>query len=474
VPEIDSPIRILFATSEAAPIARVGGLAEASAGLVRSLRRTNSVELTLVIPDYGDVVLTEETIRDLDVPRWVGGATVRSGIAPELGRVELVSTSGMARPHPYVDTDGQGWEDNDTRFFGFSAAVAAMANEGNTDLLHVNDWHTALALAMTEIASVFTIHTLGYQGRSDVGWVDVVGGPRISSFDRVDHLNPVAGAIALADAVVAVSPSYAQEILDPHRGEGLHLDLQERGTDLVGICNGIDTDLWDPMTDPHLVANYGRTTLDAKQKCRAHLASMASWPDDQDLILGMVTRMVDQKGIDLILGLLPYLSGVGVRVFVLGSGDEHLSRWAREVAEANPDRVHFVDGYDLALAHQIFAGADLLAMSSRFEPCGLAQMQAMRYGTVPVVTPVGGLRDTVIDAVDYPDAGTGFVARTIDSAGMLDALHRAVAVLGDADRRNAIVQRGMSTDWSWERPAERFVDLYRKVLAERACEGEAI
>ena len=461
-------LHVLFAASEAAPVARVGGLAEAAAGLIRELRRTDSIELTVVLPDYGDVELDDETTRELSVPNWVRSATVRAGIAPELGAVELVSVPGIARSHPYVDKAGLGWADNDRRFFGFSAAVAAIAEEAKVDLIHLNDWHTAVTLALTDLPSVFTIHTLGYQGHAGLEWVDAIGGPRISAYDRGDHFNPLAGAVALADAVITVSPTYASEIRSPHRGEGLHVDLLERGDDLVGICNGIDVELWDPTTDPHLVANYGRSTLEQKSKTITELRTLAGWPDDGEFIVGMVTRMVDQKGIDLMLGLMPFLSGIGVRLFLLGSGDERLSRWARELSLENPDRLHFVESYDVALAHQIFAGADFLAMPSRFEPCGLAQMQAMRYGTIPIVTPVGGLRDSVVDADADTENGNGFVAKTVDATGMLDALHRAVAAARVKRRRSLIQRQGMARDWSWEEPTEQYIKQYRRVVTERA------
>ena len=464
-------LRVLFAASEAAPVARVGGLAEAAAGLIRALRKHDAVELVVVLPDYGDVELENETVRDLTVPKWVGPASVRVGVAPELGQVELVTVPGIAKPHPYVDEEGTGWIDNDQRFFGFSAAVAAIATEVEADVVHLNDWHTALALALFDLPTVFTIHTLGYQGQAQREWLDVVGGPRIEAFDRIDHINPVAGAIQLADAVVAVSPSYAAEIRELHRGEGLHELLIERGDDLVGMCNGIDVDLWDPKTDPHIAANYGRSTIADKAANTHALRLVAGWPDDDDLVLGMVTRMVDQKGIDLSLSLLPYLDGIGIRLFLLGSGEERFVRWARDLAAANPDRLHFVDKYDLELAHQIFAGADLFAMPSRFEPCGLAQMQAMRYGTIPVVTPVGGLRDTVLDANANEAYGNGFVAKTVDVAGMVDAIHRAAAVCKVKKRRVAMQRLGMAQDWSWDAPMQRHVELYEAVAAKQAKDG---
>lgn len=456
-------MKVVFASAEAAPIARVGGLAEAAAGLIRSLRSVDDVEVIVVLPDYNNVALSGEQTATLAVPEWVGEATVRTGTAPELGEVRLVTTPGIARPHPYVDETGAGWEDNHKRFFGFSAAVAAIVEHEQPDVVHVNDWHTAITLAYVDTPSVYTVHTLGYQGHGDLEWLRVIDTDRATAFDRFGELNPAAGAIRLADRVVAVSPNYAKEIQDPSRGAGLHTLLAGKGTDLVGIRNGIDTALWNPATDPHIAAPYDRADLSGKAASTAALAARAGWSVDDGPIIGVVTRLVEQKGIDMLLGLVPYLAGMRARLVLLGSGEERLSLWARELAATHPDRLHFVDGYDLELAHQIFAGADLFCMPSRFEPCGLAQMQAMAYGTIPVVTPVGGLVDTVTDADESPETGTGFVAVTIDALGMLDALHRAVTAWSAKDRRTAIQQRGMDIDWSWDTPTRRHLELYRAI-----------
>ena len=456
-------MKIVFASAEAAPVARVGGLAEAAAGLIRSLRTRSDVELTVVLPDYGGCVLSNESSKTLKVPDWVGKTTVRSGIADQLGEVVLVRTPTLTRAHPYVDENGEGWSDNDHRFFGFSAAVAAIVDAVEPEVLHLNDWHTAMTLAFVDVPTVYTIHTLGYQGRAAIDWIETIDTERSGAFQRFDEVNPAAGAIDLADKVIAVSPNYASEILDPSRGAGLHTLLESKGDDLVGIRNGIDLSLWNPTTDPHIAAAYDPENLQAKQASTDNLAKIAGWESDGEPIVGVVSRLVEQKGMDMLFGLVPYLDGVGARLFVLGSGDQRLARWGRELAEQHPDRMHFVDAYDLALAHQIFAGADLFAMPSRFEPCGLAQMQAMAYGTIPVVTPVGGLVDTVIDADEHSRTGTGFVAKTVDALGMLDALHRAAKAWRSKRRRESIQRRGMSIDWSWDSPTDRHVELYREV-----------
>ncbi len=467
IPHSPSVRSVVFATAEAAPIARVGGLAEAAAGLIRSLQHTTDIDLMVVLPDYGGVELANEVIRPLEVPDWVGEAHVRSGTVDELGMVHLVGTPSLTRPHPYVDEFGEGWTDNDHRFFGFSAAVAAITNRVQPDVLHLNDWHTAMALAWVDTPTVYTIHTLGYQGHADAAWLDRIGSERGRAFEWFGEVNPAAGAIRLADKVIAVSPNYAKEIVDPARGEGLHNLLAARGSDLVGIRNGIDATLWNPLTDPAIVQRYGRTTLGDKEATAAHLRSLVGWEPSDGPMIGMVTRLVEQKGIDLVLGLVPYLEKMNARVILLGSGAERVSMWARQLAVSYPDQFAFIDGYDLEVAHQIFAGADIFCMPSRFEPCGLAQMQAMRYGTIPVVTPVGGLVDTVVDADGDQKNGTGFVAQTIDSLGMLDALHRAIAAWRVRRRRVGIQKRGMAVDWSWDNPTQQHLAVYGDALASR-------
>lgn len=472
MPNSRDQLQVVFAVAEAAPIARVGGLAEAAGGLARSLRRSGEVDLVMALPDYGDVSLVGERRTSIDVPAWVGEATVRSGQVPELGRVHLISVEGMERAHPYVDGSGVGWPDNDARFFRFSAAVAAIVRECQPDVVHLHDWHAATTLAMIDQPTVFTIHTLGYQGQTDPAWfgalADGAFADRLEMFLQGDHLNPMAGAIALADKVTTVSPTYASEILDPHRGAGLHLDLAKRGDDLVGIRNGIDTELWDPAIDDAIASVYNYASLRNKVDSRTALLQRAGWPEDDGPLIGIVSRLVEQKGIDIALGTVPYLEGMGARLFVLGSGEDRYTRWAADLQQDNPDRIHFVEGYDVDLARQVFAGVDLFCMPSRFEPGGLAQMQAMQYGAIPVVTPVGGLVDTVIDVDEDPLLGNGFVTKTIDTTGLVDALHRATNSWRSMDQRRTIQCRGMTTDWSWDWPTEQFLDLYRDVVRSRS------
>lgn len=458
-------MRVLFATAELSPIARVGGLGEASAGLVRALR-ASGIEVEVVLPDYEAVALEDETIEELDVPAWAGTARARSGIAPGVGELTLIAAPGLARVHPYVDpTSGEGWPDNDARFFAFSAGVASLVRRREPDLLHVNDWHTAATLGMLADAlpSLLTIHTLAYQGQTGAEWLRTLP-HRPEVFSLYGGCNPLAGAIALAGAVVTVSPTYAREILQAPSGFGVEARLTALGDRLVGIRNGIDVATWNPETDSHIAANYDVDDFEGKRDCRHALRSEAGW-EGGGPIAGMVTRLTEQKGIDITVEAARYLAGMGGRLVMLGAGDAALGREVAALAIAHPEVVSFHEGYDDALGHRIFAGSDLFLMPSRFEPCGLAQMQAMAYGTLPVVTDVGGLHDTVTDDDREPGAGTGFVSETVDVLGVVDALHRATRAWRKKSRRRGIQERGMSVDWSWDAPAATYRALYERLTA---------
>ncbi len=458
-------MRIVFATAELSPIATVGGLASAAAGLSAELRR-QGVQVDIVMPDYGGIELADERIIDLDMPEWAGPGRVRVGLHDKVGELHLVDVPGIARSHPYQQPNGEGWRDNADRFFRFSRAVAAFVELDPPDLVHLNDWHTGTALAAIDEAmpSVVSIHNLAYQGTTDGSWLNAIG-PRARHYEWWGATNPLTGAFALADAIVAVSPNYAAEILTPEGGCGVHAALAARGPALMGILNGIDTDLWDPATDPLLPARFDVADLSGKQTNRQALLDRFGFADDRVPVATVVTRLTPQKGIDLLLPVLRLLADVPVRVAVLGSGDEALAHELRMAAAAYPDEFGFVEGYDEALSHLMFAGADLFLMPSRFEPCGLTQLQAMRYGTIPVATAVGGLVDTVPDADADVRNGRGFLAAQPTSIDLLAALFRAVRRTGDNRRKTGIQKRGMSVDWSWASPAREYIDLYERLVA---------
>ncbi len=461
-------MRVLFATAELAPAAVVGGLAHAAAGLTAELRR-QGVEVDVVLPDYGGIELADEHARPISVPVWARPATVRSGEHAELGRLHLVRTKGIERSHPYLRPDGRGWPDNTERFIGFSRAIASMVVADPPDVLHLNDWHTGAALAAFSEPprSVLSLHNLAYQGVTDGSWLDRLG-PRATHYEWWGGANPLSGAIALADKVVAVSPNHAREILTPDGGFGLDGALRNRWADVSGILNGIDQGVWDPGTDPHLTARYSidagaGAVIAAKAANRRVLVDRFGWPDDGTPVAAMVTRLTAQKGVDLILPIVPVLRQIPLRLAVLGAGEASIAAELGALAAAHPQQFAFAEGYDDELSHRLFAGADLYLMPSRFEPCGLAQMQAMRYGAIPVVTDVGGLHDTVPDADEHND-GNGFVADSVDSVAVVSALFRAARRLADRRRRPALVRRIMNLDWSWRGPAAEYVNLYRMLL----------
>lgn len=459
-------MRVVFATAELSPVATVGGLASAAAGLGAELRRAGA-EVDLVMPDYGDVALVDETTFELSVPDWVGAASVRAGVHPVVGRLHLVNVPGIARPHPYLQSDGSGWPDNSERFFRFARAVAAFVEGEPPDVLHLNDWHTGAALAAMEDPppTIVSIHNLAYQGVAGPEWLDVIG-PNAAHYEWWGNTNPLSGALALADRVVAVSPNYVTEIVTPEDGFGLDGPLRQRGDALIGVLNGIDTDVWNPATDPHLVSNFDASSLDARAANRTALLERLGLPIDDTPLVTVVTRLTHQKGIDLVVPLIPLLDQIPVRLGILGSGDAVLAAELHRLVDLHPEHLAFVEGYDEALSHQMFAGADAFLMPSRFEPCGLTQMQAMRYGATPVVTAVGGLVDTVPDADADTRNGVGFVAKNVESLDILAAMFRAARRVKDKRRAATLQKRMMAIDWSWVGPAQTYLQLYEALIAE--------
>ena len=461
---------MLFATAELAPIAAVGGLAQAAGGLVAELRR-QGVDVDLVMPDYGGIELADEATRDLSVPGWAGPARLRTGRHADVGALNLVDAPRLARSHPYLQPDGSGWPDNDRRFLAFCQAIAAIADSTAPDLIHLNDWHTGATLAALDgsIPSVLSLHNIAYQGFTDGAWLPHLG-PRGWHYEWFGGTNPLSGAIALADAIVAVSPTHAAEILTADGGFGLDGALRHRWAAVSGILNGIDTDVWNPDTDAALVANYAASTKKpertvARAANRAAIRERAGFADDDVPLAVVVSRLTGQKGADLLVPIVPILRSIPLRLVVLGSGEANIAEALATAAEAEPEWFCFVNGYDDPFAHLLHGGADLLLVPSRFEPCGLTQMQAMRYGAIPVVTDVGGLHDTVADA-DEDSNGTGFRAPETTSVAFTSALFRAARHLATARARATLSGRGMKLDWSWSGPAREYVALYQRLIGD--------
>jgi starch synthase len=486
-------VKILFASSEAAPLIKTGGLADVSGSLPRSLRAQGD-DVRLVLPAYPAALQAVErsvVVGELQVPGHLGSVRILSAEAPQLGvPLYLVDIPGLFdRPgNPYVDASGHDYADNALRFASFSRAVVALAlgriDHWRPEVVHCNDWQTGLVSALLtqewdRPATVFTIHNLAYQGLFDRATFDALELPAAlwspEGLEFHDDFSLIKGGIAFADMVTTVSPTYAREICDPALGYGLDGLLRHRGDRLVGILNGIDTHAWDPATDPHLPAHYDADDLSGKTACKSALLKAFDLPAQPGgLLFSHIGRLVSQKGADLIISMLPSLMAApNTQLVVLGSGDPQLEQALRDAAQRYPGRVAVKISYDEPLAHLVEAGSDVFLMPSRFEPCGLNQMYSLRYGTVPVVRNTGGLADTVVDASSralFEESATGFVFEHADADGLWWAVNRAI----ELHRRPSVwweklMLSCMAQDFDWRVSAQRYRELYQFALDHPAA-----
>ena len=484
--------RILFATSEVTPIMKTGGLADVSAGLPRALAAAGC-DLRLVLPGYGDLLDRVAPGQIIHRTR-IGGHEVEilAAAHPELPPLWLVCSKTLfERPgNPYLGPDGHDWPDNADRFALFSRAIVRLALRATggfrPDLVHLNDWQTGLAAALLASAAkrpkvVFTIHNLHFQGLFPGADFERLGiPPELTGIDALEFHGQLAfikGGLVYADAITTVSPGYAREIQTAEFGTGLDGLLRHRSGALTGIINGIDTTVWNPASDPDIAAQYDDTHLERKADNKAAVQARVGLPAATAPLLGMVTRLTDQKGIDLVIEALPGLLGLGAQLVILGSGAAHYERALAEAAAAHPSRVAFVRGYDEALAHLIEAGADVFLMPSRFEPCGLNQMYSMIYGTPPVVYRTGGLADTVtqvqLDATGEQLAGTGFIFERAAADALLAAVADALACWRDPPRWRQVQRNGMQQDFSWSVSSRAYLTLYQRLLQPARAEGRS-
>ena len=462
-------MRVVFASAEVSPVATVGGLAFAVAGLAAELRRLG-VDVEVVMPDYGGIALVDETSSSIAVPGWVGAATLRIGRHPSIGRLHLVSVPGMARAHPYLQPNGHGWPDNHERFFRFAAAVAEYVRADPPDVLHLNDWHTATVLAALDDPppSVLSIHNLAYQGTTDGTWLARLG-PRSSHYEWWGDTNPLSGGIALADRVVAVSPHYAWEITTGEGGFGLDGALRARGDALVGILNGIDTDLWNPATDPLLESNYDVDSIDGRAANRTALLNRLGWPVDDVPLATVVTRLTHQKGIDLITPIVPLLDEIPMRIAVLGSGDVVLADELRYLAGDVSRHV--------GVRRRLRRSAVAPTLRRRRRVPHAEQVRAVRAHTDAGHAVRGGpgghggrgvgrhrarrrSQPTDRASVSWP---AGPSRRTCSRRCSAPPGVSAIADVG-----SVLQKRMMSIDWSWAAPAADYLALYQGLLPTSA------
>lgn len=478
-------MKILFASSEIYPLIKTGGLADVAGSLPTALRSMGD-DVRLIMPAYADAVAKAGKLKLVAKLGLIGGSvTLLQGCMPDTGvPLWLVDTPiFFDRPgNPYLNLDGEPWADNAERFALFARAVLTVAQNRSglnwkPEIIHCNDWQTGLIPALLyrqskRPATVFTVHNLAYQGLFPYEtFISLHLPASLWSYEALEFHRQLAfikGGLAFADQISAVSPNYAKEIQTTEYGNGLDGLLKYRRNDLTGIINGIDTEIWNPATDPNLSQPYDANSLQDKALNKTALQRLMKLPEDsQAMLIGSIGRLVHQKGIDLLLQALPRLIEMPVQLVILGSGDPHYEDALREWSIKYPQQISIKAGYDEALAHQIEAAADVFLMPSRFEPCGLNQMYSLRYGTLPVVRMTGGLADTVIDTTpESLSAGTatGFCFHEAESQSMLSALSRATELYQDKDTWRILQQRGMGQDFSWKQSAQQYRELYQSLL----------
>ena len=469
-------MQIVFAAAEAAPYAKVGGLADVAGSLPQALAALGH-DVTLYLPLHRTIDRAKFQITDRAPSRSVpyGKAKVRvsyPSVMRDGVRVVFVrNDQRIGRDKVY------GEPDDAKRYAFFCRAVFEDLLESPPDVVHAHDWHAALLVplvsrsrALSDTSTVFTIHNLAYQGRTDASVLALIGLPRarLAIEDR-NEANPMARAIVSADIVSTVSERYAQEILTDEFGERLQGLLRERRRRLFGIVNGIDTVAFDPATDRNIAARYSAEDPSGKAACKAALQKEGGLTaDGRAPIFGVVGRLVEQKGVDLLTASAPKLLDTGGQLVVLGSGDPAYEAKWKALATRYAGKLWLTLGFDAALAQRIYAGSDLFLMPSRFEPCGLGQLISFRYGTIPVVHEVGGLAETVRDLDRDPTLGNGFSFAEYSPAAFDDAIARAIrAFRTGSDVWTELLRRVMREDHSWGASAKRYVDLYKKASRAR-------
>lgn len=479
-------LRVLLAASEAYPLIKTGGLGDVVGALPAALRAVG-VDARLVLPAYPAALAALPTTRLIARSALYGTplALLQAELPIDGGRplpVYLIQATAFERSgNPYQDVTGQDWPDNPARFALFCRAAAALglghfAPDWRADVVHAHDWQAGLLPALLSLEpkrprTVFTVHNLAYQGLVAGADADTLGLPADwwspDALEFYGQLALIKGGLAFADRITTVSPRYAQEIQTAEFGCGLDGLLRYRAGVLSGILNGIDTALWNPAADPALVAPYDAQSLAAKAQNKTALQAELGLAAERDaLLLGLVGRLVEQKGIDLLLGILNRLPA-DTQVAVLGSGEADYVAALQAAARANPRRIAFRSGYDEALAHRIQAGADAFLVPSRFEPCGLTQLYALRYGTVPIVRAVGGLADTVVDASPANLArgrATGIVFKQASAAALAAAIRRALGLYRAGTPWREMQAAGMAEDHSWTTAAQAYHALYQDLV----------
>jgi starch synthase len=469
--------RVLMISSEAAPLAKTGGLADVVGALPAALREFGD-EVAVVIPRYGSIGLSGARRVYDHLPVWLGPARHDTAVyqAPAEFPLYMVDCPPLFDRTGFYGSSGVDYPDNHIRFAVFARAALGVARHiFRADILHCHDWQAGLVPVYLRgtfagdptflgVRTLFTIHNLGYQGLfPTAALADAAIDPalfRPAGLEFYGRVSYIKGGISFADALNTVSPTYALEIQTPEYGFGLDGALRARANVLTGILNGVDYREWGPDADPHLPARYSVDDLAGKQICKAQLLQEFGLPPEaiDAPLIGIVSRFTRQKGMDILAEIAGEVVAEGFYIVALGSGEPEYEDFFRTMAADHPGRIAFRIGYDNGLAHRIEAGADLFVMPSHYEPCGLNQMYSLRYGTVPVVRATGGLNDTI-------DEETGFKFVEYSGRALLAAIRAASAAFADPGRWREMMRRGMLRDFSWKTSADAYSGLYRRLLA---------
>jgi starch synthase len=484
-------MNIVHVASEVVPFSKTGGLADVIGALPLSLAKRGH-DVTVISPLYKCVVEKFKNLEkgisfkvilnDQSIPADIYSLKINEHTtAYFIGNDALFLRDGL-----YVDKNSIDYPDNSKRFAFFSRAVLELIKRLNikADIIHSHDWQTGLVPAYIKtlyhkdfmgIVSVFTIHNIGYQGLfwhldmplTGLGW-EYFTSNYLEFYGKLSFLK---AGIVFADTVTTVSPTYSKEILTPEFGYGMEGILKTREQDLFGILNGVDYEQWNPEHDKFIPHQYNIDTIELKQDNKRTLNRMFNLDDNDAPIIGMITRLAQQKGIDLVIDAIGRIMAMGFKLAILGSGDKPYEEKVNEIAGRYKGRLGIKIGFDNSLAHLIEAGADIFLMPSVYEPCGLNQMYSLKYGTVPVVRATGGLNDTIEEYDSAHGKGNGFKFKNKDVEEMLLALKRALDVYSDKQKWKQLIRTCMSYDFSWDKSAVNYELLYRAYLIKSYLHG---
>ncbi|MDR2422077.1 MAG: glycogen synthase [Deltaproteobacteria bacterium] len=487
-------MRIFFVTPEAVPCSRAGGLGDISYHLPRALQALGH-EVTVLVPKYNgpeeyDLTYHRELDRSVDLSISNRLAQFYELNLPDAHQMVLVACDELFdRPGIYGNEFGD-YDDNAERYIFFSKAVLSLLQEiidpNVATVVHSHDWPTGLVPLYLKLAKannhklrdlgvVFTYHNLANQGTFPYYDFTMTGLDwNLFNFRGLEfhgQLNMTKAGLLGADVISTVSHKYARETLGQEFGHGLEGVLKERQGQLRSVLNGVDYGLWDPARDRFIPTNYGPKDLSGKKACRSNLVDLFGLDPGPDPIVVMVSRLLSRKGFDLVARAMPALLAMPLRLVFMGAGEDQYISFLRETVRQNPGRIGLKLAYDPALTHQIMAGADIFLAPSRFEPCGLEQMYAMKYGAVPVVRATGGLDDTVLDELERPGEGTGYKFQQYTPEELVGALSKAIEVFRDEGQWRSIMLRGMGADFSWEKSALSYVSIYEYALDQAKGEN---